>query len=298
MLRQIVFLKYRYSNVDDFMVNEITMIPGITSRSYIDYDYTTAIVNEINNSITGYANNTRETFFFTKNFTLPSKVNKVLLTSDKFVPVESQIVFGLNTINSVDFNNDYTVVNDGSITNIPVLGENIRVGIKFIWNGDIPNNFNLYDNDFNDFIFFDITNDGAERAFHFRIRLYSNYNNGVLSNSFAEFDSRLDQSRWLVSDDPITFSNGIPSTGYVIESGQDVVVSYYPDLSQFICTDRYYGVLDTWTLGDFIQESSIFTFGIQGGSRPQPCVIDYLPRVNNFAIMFELENSQLVTLNL
>lgn len=69
--------------------------------------------------------------FFTTNFILPSRINKGILTSQKIIPVAAEIVFGLNTTNSVDWS-EYQLIDENRLFNVNQIGENLRVGIKFI----------------------------------------------------------------------------------------------------------------------------------------------------------------------
>jgi len=69
--------------------------------------------------------------FFTTNFILPSNIKKGILTSEKVIPVSAEIVFGINTTNSIDWS-DYQIIDENRVFNITQTGENIRVGIKFI----------------------------------------------------------------------------------------------------------------------------------------------------------------------
>ncbi len=128
--------------------------------------------------------------FFTTNFTMPTKINKGIITSQKVVPVSADIVFAINTTNSVDWT-EYQPVDENRIFNINQTGHNLRVGIKFIspnrsliepvaYDEYGPYTSNLYVNTV-DFDF--INNSGVTRDYHFRISLYSDVglNNEVFS---------------------------------------------------------------------------------------------------------------------
>ncbi len=121
--------------------------------------------------------------FFTTNFTMPTKINKGIITSQKVVPVSADIVFGINTTDSVDWT-EYQPVDENRIFNVNQTGHNLRVGIKLIspnrslveptaYDEYGPYNSNLYVNT----IDFDLTNSsGVTRDYHFKIRLYSDSN--------------------------------------------------------------------------------------------------------------------------
>lgn len=299
LMRQIIFLRYKFDDVDKYMVNEFCVLPGVTPGKYVDYDSSSAwIAEDIEWCIIGYPVTTRDTYFFTQNFELPSPVKKVILTSHKSVPDNSEIVFGINTFNSVDWAT-YTEISDGHISDVPNFGNNLRVGIKFVWNGDLPPIFSEDAMDFFDYINLYFTNTGAKQAFHYRMRFYKDYDGSNLTNLLFTADSRFDQERWYVSDTSFTTTESLPCAGYVVDNGQEVVVSYYPDLSRFLYHKTYYVVIDVWDGDSFEFESDPATFGISIGSNIGPCELyDYLPLVKNFAVMFELISGEQVTLNI
>jgi hypothetical protein len=299
LLRQIIFLKYRYDNVDTFMVNEFVVVPGVTSAKYIDYDNSSAwIAEDTEWCIIGYPVFSRETYFFTNNFILPSAPIKIILTSHKSEPDNSQIIFGINTTNSVDWDN-YTVITEGLVSDIPVVGNNLRVGIKFKWNGDLPAVFDGSTTDFVDFVDFYFTNTLATQAFHFRMRFYESYDGMTPSDLMLTVESKVDQEKWYVSDTGFLTTESIPCAGYEVLSTEEVVVSYYPDLLNLIFNKVYYLVVDVWDGSSYVFSSSVHTFRREFDSGAGPCdVYDYLPLVKNFGVMFELESGELITLNL
>ncbi len=71
--------------------------------------------------------------FFTTNFVLPSRIKSGIVTSTKLLPVAADVVFGINTNNSVSFA-DYQIVDENRIFTTSALqsGNNLRVGIRFI----------------------------------------------------------------------------------------------------------------------------------------------------------------------
>jgi len=54
MLKTVAFLKYIYSGVDEHFVNELTLIPGISPNSFIDFVASTAHIDLDDNCISGY----------------------------------------------------------------------------------------------------------------------------------------------------------------------------------------------------------------------------------------------------
>ena len=297
LLRQIIFLRYRYDNADQYFVNELVIIPGFSTSRHIDYNSSSALIDEDNSCIIGYPVGSSYTYFFTQNFTLPARATKAIITSNKSVPSDSSIVFGVNTTNSIDFDN-YTTVTEDSVTDIPLGGTSIRVGIQFCWTGTVPD-FSDSEDTFSDFVYFFFENTAAEQEFHFRVRFYDSYDGTNVSGLLLTAESRTDQERWFVTDEDQTFTDAMPCCGYEVDTNQEIVVNYYPDLSRFLFNKRYYVIVDVWDGDSYTLASDVSTFRVAGGSVVDLCTkYDYLPIVKNFGIMFELENGQHVTLNI
>ena len=118
--------------------------------------------------------------FFTTNFVMPTKIEKGLITSKKTVPIAADVVFGLNTTNSIDWT-EYQQVDENRIFNVNQTGHNLRVGIKFI----SPNRSTIDTTEFGEYgpydsnlnvntIPFDVLNNtGSSQNYHFKVRLYS-----------------------------------------------------------------------------------------------------------------------------
>ena len=130
--------------------------------------------------------------FFTTNFILPSSVRKGLLTSEKITPIAADIVFGINSSNSVDFA-DYQIVDENRLFNNNQSGENLRVGIKLIspsrsvlepvdYGEYGPYRSDLYINTV-DFDF--VNSSGSTRNYYFEVEFYQDVslNNLVYSLS-------------------------------------------------------------------------------------------------------------------
>jgi len=295
-LKQIIFLRYRYDDVDKHFVNELVIIPGLSPDSQIDKNASSALIEEDTGCIIGYPVGSSETFFFTQNFSLPSRPTKAIITSNKSVPADSSITFGVNTTNSIDFD-DYTAIVENSVSDIPLAGTNLRVGIKFVWTGEVPV-FDEAEDDFLDFVYFYFENTGAKQDFHFRMRFYESFDGVNVNGLFFTAESIVDQERWFVTNQAQTFTDSLPCCGYEVDTDEEVVINYYPDLSRFLLNKRYYVVVDVWDGSSYTLESSPATFRVAGGSNVDLCTkYDYLPIVKNFGIMFELENSQFTTLN-
>lgn len=113
--------------------------------------------------------------FFTTNFVVPSRVTKGILTSQKILPVAADIVFGINTTDSVEWA-DYQIVDENRLFNVSQFGSNLRVGIKLI----SPSRSTLSESHFDEYgpygsylyintVDFDFTNIGSAATFDFRI---------------------------------------------------------------------------------------------------------------------------------
>ena len=53
LLKSIVFWKYKYSDADEFFINELTLIPGISPNSFIDFNNSTANISLEEHCISG-----------------------------------------------------------------------------------------------------------------------------------------------------------------------------------------------------------------------------------------------------
>lgn len=290
LLQESIFLKYLYSDVDKYYNNEFIIIPGISPSSIIDEENSTAFIDTGENRIVGLPiGPDNSTYFFTDNISLPSEAKDVILTSNKSVPINSTIVFGVNTTNSTNFS-DYQIVDEAKVEFVDYNGTGFRIGIKFDYSGP----FDPYDDTtltFQDYIDFEFENSTAILSnFHFRARWFSDAGATIL---VYETDSAADQERWIINDtDPIA------PGGYAIAPGEIIVVSYFPDLAIFHPYQTYYLILDvsidngvSWTTPTPIY--SYFT--TQGSSSPDP--YSHLPQVYNFGVMFSLLDNSKVQVN-
>jgi hypothetical protein len=121
--------------------------------------------------------------FFTTNFVMTGRVHKGILTSQKLVPVSADVVFGVNTTNSIDWN-DYQVIDENRVFNINQIGENVRVGIKLLspsrnlTEASAFDEYGPYDSElYVNTIDFSFLNDtGSVQDYHFKITLYEDIN--------------------------------------------------------------------------------------------------------------------------
>ena len=178
--------------------------------------------------------------FFTTNFVLNNRVKKGILTSQKIVPVSADVVFGINTTNSIDWN-DYQIVDENRLFNINQIGENFRVGIKLlspsrhvvtssVFDEYGPNGESLFVNTV-DFIF--LNNTGEERDFSFRISLY-------------DYESMSSEVYTVSSYNKIEGFNidgeEISTGGYSIADGESVDVLFSIPGSANILCNTYYSI--------------------------------------------------------
>lgn len=54
LIKTVLFLKYLYPSVDEYFINELAIIPGISSDSFIDFDSSTAHIDLNTHCISGY----------------------------------------------------------------------------------------------------------------------------------------------------------------------------------------------------------------------------------------------------
>ena len=178
--------------------------------------------------------------FFTTNFVLPARILKGIITSQKVVPVSADIVFGLNTTNSVDWT-EYQPVDENRIFNVNQTGTNMRVGIKLVspnrslvtpvvYDEYGPYSSNLFVNTI-DFEFGNGT--GTTNDYHFRVSLYDDF---ALTNQVFSASSVGSSDGFSVDGDLI------PETGYEIKHGQTVDVLFSVPGSANITCDTYYFV--------------------------------------------------------
>ncbi|MFA5758836.1 MAG: hypothetical protein WC942_05720, partial [Clostridia bacterium] len=167
-------------------------------------------------------------------------VKKGILTSQKIVPVSADVVFGINTTNSIDWN-DYQIVDENRLFNVNQIGENFRVGIKLlspsrqvvtssVFDEYGPNGESLFVNTV-DFIF--LNNTGETRDFSFRISLYD-YES--MSSEVYTVSSYNKTEGFNIDGDTIE------TGGYSILDGDSVSVLFSIPGSANILCNTYYSV--------------------------------------------------------
>jgi len=265
LLQSTIFLKSTYSTIDQFFSNEFIIMPGISPDSLSDSVNSSAFIDTVDNRIVGLPSGGGTTYFFTQNIELTSEIKNTILTSNKLVPEGSSVTFGINTTDSVDFN-DYQTIDEETLSEIEYVGTDLRVGIKFVYSSPVG----ASDTNFEDVIEFIFVNDSLSSLnFHFRARWYTDVG---LTNKFYEADSRTNQEGWILGT-----GISIPPEGYLFTADESETVSYYPDLSVFTPDQVYYLILDAWDGSSWGSEASGYTFfTTQGTNNSDP----YKVRIN------------------
>jgi len=182
--------------------------------------------------------------FFTTNFALPSAPTKGILTSQSLIPVAADVVFGINTTNSVDWN-DYQVIDENRVFNVNQTGSNIRIGIKFITptrssyeapaydEYDPYFGFRIYLNTI-DFGFSNTS--GTDRNYHFRVTLFSDFE---MTEQVYQVYSLVNPEGFSVDSDALT------TGGVLIANGTSVIGLFTVPASAGVqCGTEYYAKVE------------------------------------------------------
>lgn len=204
---------------------------------------------------------TQASHFFTTNFVMPSRPVKGLLTANTFLPVSTDIVFGLNTKNSSDFS-DYQIIEPNRVftTSQSQFGSNFKIGAKLLSPG-IPQlqpssaPGDPYDAAsficIIDFTFENI--DSETHTYHFRVRFYNDLFRTQLIHTFY---SGNDQTGWqLVGGKNNTF----PAGGIDIIPNTSQSASFTP-LDQVESSQRWYVTVDAFNSTNFETISDNMSF--------------------------------------
>lgn len=259
---QTLFLKYQYSNADEFMYNEIDYIPGISPDSYMDQPNSTAFVDTISKCIVGSVHSERPLYFYTKNFELNSPVKKVFITSTK--GQNGTIQFGVNFEDSTDFENDYAVVSENQVATFEDnLATSLRVGIKL--DSDLSSTVVDFDDQFGPYfsflytntIDFDFENVSGDDTFNFRIRFYSD---ALLTDLVFTANTESDTEGFAINGSPFTISGETilsSATANIIFDGTNAIA---------LSCDEYY-----YTIIEYKQASGSWTTITNGEAYTKQC---------------------------
>lgn len=238
---QTLFLKYRYSNADSFVYNELDFIPGISPDSFMDEENSTAFIDKISKCIVGSVHSNRPLYFYTSYFDVPSPIKKVFVTSTK--GENGTVQFGVNFEDSTDFENDYNLIGENQVYSFENnLDLGLRVGIKL--DSDLTSTAVDFDDQFGPYfsfvntntIDFNFENVGATDTFNFRIKFYEDAN---LSSLVFTANTNSDIEGFAIDGSPFTLS------GESI-SGSDTVNIIYDASSEgtIVCDQYYYIVIE------------------------------------------------------
>jgi hypothetical protein len=194
---------------------------------------------------------TQASHFFTTNFVLPSRPIKGLLTANTYIPVTADVIFGINTKDSVNFA-DYQIIEPNRLftTVQGQFGKNMRIGVKLLspaipqisatTTSDDPYDAGSYTCD----VSFDYTNlDIVSKDLHFRVRFYNDLYRTQLIYTFF---SGNDQTGWSYGSGDNTFPSGGVSVGASVTQS----VSFSP-IDQVASNQKWYLTIDSFDGSDF-----------------------------------------------
>lgn len=202
-------------------------------------DLSPSLSNVVVRNVTGEA-----IHFFTTNFVLPSRVKKGIITSQSLIPVSADVVFGINTTNSVNFS-DYQIVDQNRLFNVDQTGENLRVGIKLI----SPSRSSLIASEFDEYgpyssnlfvntIDFTFTNTGPTANYDFRVTFYEDV--GLTTQVFQAFSST-DQENWSIDGEDF------PAGGSSVTNSQTVRTLFtVPGSAGLNCNTFYFVKIESF----------------------------------------------------
>ena len=184
--------------------------------------------------------------FFTTNFVMPSRPIKGLLTANTYLPVSSDVVFGINTKNSVDFG-DYQIIEPNRLftTTQGQFGENLRIGAKLLSPGlpqlQVSNNpGDPYDAaSYVCTLEFDYTNISSDQRYHFRARFY---NDPFRTQLVHTFFSGNDQTGWSYTG---AGGNTFPWNGILIAQNDTQAITFEP-LDEVSQTQKWYVTIEAY----------------------------------------------------
>jgi len=209
---------------------------------------------------------TNATHFFTTNFVLPSRVRKGVLTANTFIPVSADIIFGINTTNSIDFSDYQTIEQDRLFTtDLKQFGKNLRIGAKIIsppapqiepdvspydeYGSTVENNKCTVKVEFTNLT-------GGTSDFHFRVQFYTDSARSQLAH---EFFSGNDQTGWTQN---LQLGPVFPAIGVTEASGGSRVI-YFTPFDNVQTNKKFYLKIHSYDINgqsfDLISESDTYT---------------------------------------
>lgn len=184
--------------------------------------------------------------FFTTNFVMPSRPIKGLLTTNTFIPITADIIFGINTNNSVNFG-DYQIIEPNRLFNTTheQFGSNLRIGAKLLSPGIPqiqPSNNPNDPYDASSYIctvnFNHINTDLIAITYHFRIKFYNDPYRTQLIHTFFTGNS---PNGWRVGGNQTIF----PSDGVTLSPNESVHIDFSPN-DLISSNQKWYITVDAW----------------------------------------------------
>ena len=223
---------------------------------------------------------TEASHLFTTNFILPSRVKRGILTADKFIPVSADIVFGVNTNNSTEFN-DYQIVSDNRLftTGSEQIGSGLRVGVRLLTPQTAeqaiapPIEYGPYGYgvDINSVEWNYVNTETFVRTLNFSVSFYVDVG---LSTLLFEYNSSDNPELFKINGD--AFPTG---QGYVIAPGDTIYVSFIPPAySPLICDKDYFTKIN-------LIEDSVLTVISDERSFINQCGVSFIDK-----IQFDFQN--------
>ena len=232
------------------------------------------------------------THFFSTNFILPNKITSGLITSNSIIPVSADIVFGINTKNSVDFS-EYQIIEPNRIftTTAAQFGENLRVGVRLITPGiSYPVSADPY-NEITHIcrINFDFINtDTIAKDFHFRVLFYNDVQKTQLAYSLFSGNN---QTGW-------SYGNSLefPATGITINPDIEQSVVFVPG-DEVLSNKIYYLTIEAFST-DY-ETVKLHDSYVCSTCSPEydPYCIQNIPILNNFSLIFAMSEAGFVKIN-
>jgi len=173
-----------------------------------------------------------------------------LLTANTFLPVSTDVVFGINTNNSTDFG-DYQIIEPNRLftTSQGQFGDNLRIGAKLLSPGIVQlgatnNPGDPYDSSsYVCSIMFDYENSGTSATMNFRIRFY---NDPFRTQLIHTFYTGNDQTGWSIGSG----DNIFPGGGLSFNVGETKTITFTPGIL-VSSNQRWYVTIDAYDGSSF-----------------------------------------------
>lgn len=185
--------------------------------------------------------------FFTTTFPIPSNIKRGIITTEKILPVGSDIVIGINGNDAADFGL-YQVIPENRVFTVDLdkRGQGLKIGFRFITQqsnqgagagpnaGELPNYGSIIANSV-EFNF--VNNSGLARTLDFKVEFFAD---SALSNLIANVDTISSANLFRVN------GNMFPSTGGVaVPPSYTYIIHCIPLDIQLSCDTNYFVRIST-----------------------------------------------------